>query len=714
MKKVWLYWLLVLVLAVCPALAEEPAEEEAAAPMIAVAENDRLVLSLTEDLAGIVIEDKDTGVVWSSSMNDETFTGKVNAMWEKKMSSLLALNYTNLDQGLGVINNMALLSDKGYSAAYELIDNGVRVRYDLGASQIAVSVEITLDGDSVVVRLPFDSIDEYGGFNLVSVDLLPFLCSASDMAEGYFLYPDGSGAIMEFQDYAHLNESAQLFDVYGTLENQPALLEFLDQEAPVVMLPVFGMNRGDHAVLTVIEEGAETSRISLNSSSKIVGVNYMFANGQYRRGFDDLRVTARSVKVYDRQEIQTDYVIRLLFLPQGEYDYSAMARAYREYLIEREGLTPSIAPQNLAVDLFMSTTEEGLLFDTTRTVTTLEQAGEILDAMSAEGVGGMILSLKGWSRDGYGNTPDRLPISGSVGKMDALTALVDKAEQNGSIVSLTANFVEADADRHDYSRRNDIVYTGNHAVLTNEDVTTFIMSPDEIENRFRGVSSGLADTGLHGLRLERFGTALVYNYGSRRYYTVADCLGIYERMAEEVREKYGFVSVQGGSAYALPWADMLTEIPYKDSGFQFTTASVPFYQMVVHGLRDYTATPGNLSSDLEREVLRWVEMGYMPYFELTYDSTESLMYTKYQSLFTAQYTSWLDDVAAIAQQFSTGDLADLRTAQMLEHTAVARDVYKVTYDNGTTVYVNYGETDAQADDRTIPAMDYLIVKEGAQ
>lgn len=143
-------------------------------------------------------------------------------------------------------------------------------------------------------------------------------------------------------------------------------------------------------------------------------------------------------------------------------------------------------------------------------------------------------------------------------------------------------------------------------------------------------------------------------------------------------------------------------MPYKDSGFQFTTEAVPFYQLVMHGVRAYTATPGNLSSDLDREMLRWVEMGYMPYFELTWSSTEELMYTDYQSLFTAQYSEWLDKVSAIAADFADGDLHNLRTALMMEHTKISSDLIRVRYDNGMQVYVNYADHDQQADGLTIP------------
>jgi len=48
-----------------------------------------------------------------------------------------------------------------------------------------------------------------------------------------------------------------------------------------------------------------------------VAVNTVCANFQYRRGFDDMRVTSRSIKTYDKNAMPVDYAVRLLFLPEG-------------------------------------------------------------------------------------------------------------------------------------------------------------------------------------------------------------------------------------------------------------------------------------------------------------------------------------------------------------------------------------------------------------
>ncbi len=694
--------LFTLLLAV-PAQAEE-------AGLIPVAANDRLSLYLSEDLCAIEIRDALTNKTWSSTMNDETAEGmKIIPAQQKRITSLLAVNCTNLQSGLGVVNNLALKAEKDLSASYELIGNGVRLTYYLGTYRVGVQLEILLEGQSLAVRLPYEGIREDGEFSLVSVDVLPFLFSATDRAEGFFLYPDGCGAVMNFRDYAHYRESTRLYPVYGDYQKQPALLDLFAQEAPEVLFPVFGMNRGGHGMLAIIEQGAETARVSVNSSNNIIGINYLFANFQYRRSFEDKRVATRDIKVFDRDDIRADYRMRILFLEEEDPDYSVMACTWRDYLLEKGLVKRTAQAPTVAIDLFMNAPEEGLLFDIPRTVTTLSQAEEILKALDGLGVKNIRASLKGWTADGYGKTPDRFPLSGAIGGDGDLKRLVETAHALGATVSLTANFLEAASDQGGYSHRNDVVYTGNHTIMTNPDETVFMLSPDVARAKLEAFLKKAVSFDLDGVRFERMGKYVAFNYGARHTLTAEETLGIYRGMTDDVKKAFGTAEAEGGNTGLLGMADFFTDVPYDDFGYQITTSSVPFYQIALHGLVDYAGRPGNLSSDLEREVLRWVEMGYTPFFELTYGNTEELMYTGYQSLFSAEYTAWQERVAWAAKQFTQGPLAELHDQMILSHQRLSGTLVKVTYENGTSVYVNYADEPAKADGVEIAARSWTAV-----
>ena len=118
MKKRMLVCLLMMLLAVFSVAAAEETR-------IPVAENDRLALSLSVDLCGFEVLDKQTGVTWSSSMNDPTFTGKLAGLNQKKANSLLTVNVTNLAKGAGSITNAVLLNESQLGASYDLVENGV-------------------------------------------------------------------------------------------------------------------------------------------------------------------------------------------------------------------------------------------------------------------------------------------------------------------------------------------------------------------------------------------------------------------------------------------------------------------------------------------------------------------------------------------------------------------------------------------------------------
>lgn len=50
---------------------------------------------------------------------------------------------------------------------------------------------------------------------------------------------------------------------------------------------------------------------------------------------------------------------------------------------------------------------------------------------------------------------------------------------------------------------------------------------------------------------------------------------------------------------------------------------------------------------------------------------------------------------------------------MTGHEVLGLDHRKVTYENGTTIYINYSETEAVLEGVTVPGKNYVIVSQGA-
>lgn len=672
-------------------------------------ENERYRLTLEENYSVMNLVDKTTGEVWSSLPTDKYFDAEaLNPMWRMRTSSLFQLGYTNITSGLGVIVNSPLLQ-MDYTAAGCLKDGELYVSYDLAQPSIRLTLVFSLEEDGFRVRIPFDGIEEYGTqFSIVNLAILPYMSGATDAADGYYLYPDGSGAIMEFQDIAHIGESSYSYIVYGDVQNYERFLLPFEAETPYAMLPVYGVNINDRGYIAILTQGDANARISVSCSTKMVAVNGLYGEFLYRQGFKDSRVKTSTVLSYAGGIIPGDREIYYRFLETGNTDYNAMAANYRSYLESRGmeyGRTDGKYP--LFLDVLMGIEEEGLLFDEWQQVTDFEQAKEMTEDLKNQGVDNLVVNLKGYTKHGYFSEPNSFRINSSLGGKSGLKNFLKTAGELNVPVTLDYHMLYAWDRIGGFSTQRDIIYLGNYAALTDEDEKLFLLGPDAALRKFGKFDKKVEKYDISGYSLGGIGDTLAYSYNARSRYNSSQVISEWNGLLAELTDKYKVLALDGGNAYVLGYADYLKNIPAKDQGFRFTTRSVPFYQLVVHGLAGYTMQAGNLSGDLAGEKLKWVEYGYLPYFELTSEGSESLMYTEYNELFTSEYDRWKGEVLEVYEELSDS-VGFLAQEIITEHISLGGELYRVTYGNGTRIYINYADYEQTADGITIPARDYVV------
>ncbi len=673
-----------------------------------VLENDKFKLELVNDCSEIQLTEKATSYVWTSNMSDPNFDlDAMKGRWAQKMRSLYTISVTDLRKGVGSIVTYDQLGTEYTAVTYDT-SYGIGVQYDVPAAGVKFCMEFALTDDGFSVKIPSEKLEEYGDFSMVSLDLMPFFAGAADNQDGYLFYPDGSGAIMCFDDPSHVNESAVTYNVYGDIQNNQNLKGRFEQEEASVLLPVYGANYGKKGFVAYITKGEETSRITVTPSTAIVKANYIYPTFLFRRGFNDPRVKGKVVQKYDVEQLMTEYEVHYQILPDGKAQYADMASAYREYLItndllaqsERNGLA-------LSLDLFMGVIEEGLILDTFQNVTSFEQAQEILEDLKGSIDTPMEVSLIGWIKSGYGTEPIYFPANSKLGGNKGLDALAKYTRANGIQLSLGANFLTASAEASGYSQRTDIVFLGNYQVLTDKRSSIRVISPTTALKNFEKFMEKAQKFDIDGLKLENIGDMLYYNYNERGPVLVTECKENWKKMLADSKDAFGSVISEGGNLYVLEEADMVTKIPSEDLGYQMTTREVPFYQIVAHGSVRYTGEALNLSSDAEKLRLKWIEYGYTPYFELTYESAEKLVNTNYNELFTSSYKDWKDEIVATCQELKSAWDA-IQDAKMVSHEEMAENVYCTGYDNGVKIYVNYNNKAVKVDGMELGAMSWEV------
>jgi len=679
-----------------------------------ISETKYLELYYSYENHSIMVHDKRSGDIWFSMANQEKHgTENINAFTRTSMQSLFSFTYNdfkNESKESSKLSNSVLEESE---VSEKDIENGISISYNFTKLGINATVDIWIDDNSLYAKVPVEKIKETGKYGLMNIELMPFFGAADDNENGYIFYPDGCGAIMHFGENPNIYANKYRWFVYGTDKVDIDSYEAYEQKKQEqAMLPVFGMIIGNSGYLAIIEDGACDTAINLCPSGHIVNLNRIYPEFTYRRSFKDPRPNVENASKVEKEIIKADHSVRYIFLNHDEAGYSGMANVYRNYLIESNGIKRNISVQEdipLALELFMGIKERNLLFDRYIAMTTFDQAQEILDTFKNQGIDRIQVSLKGWTKNGYGILNAHLPPNRLLGGSSGLKRLVEYTSENDIQLLLQDNFFNLQKGAGTFVGRYDIAYQMYKMVVTDRKKEYFLYNPVNAFEKFRNYLFDINKYRINGLQLEKVGQLLYYDYNIKYPVIRQNTADYWCKMIEESSNKLGFTAVHGGNAYILPYANRLCNIPVEDTGYFITSEQVPFYQMVVHGLIPYTSSnPANLFYDYPREKLKWVEYGCMPYFELTYNEAELLRYTDYNKNFSSCYEDWVKTAVDIYKEFNER-LGDIWSKNIIEHKKLNQGLYSITYEDGSVVYVNYNEQEASINEHKIKALDYLVV-----
>jgi len=678
-----------------------------------IAESETLILYYNYEKFSIAVEDKRNSFVWSSVIPDNYNMEKVSDLWKSNMNSLFNVGYfnskvkTDKEVEVNCLNTNPKVEAKP-------INRGVSLKFSLTSININVTLDIRLQDNWQDISIPSGGIEEKGEYLLSSMKLLPFLGAANDNEPGYVFYPDQCGAISYFKTEHPQTVMAKSWHVFGINNIEDIFVSDGQHNTGVACMPVFGIKKGDNAILAVISEGEQDSFIVYRPSGDAVNLYRIYTDFVYRRLFSYIKNDAKLIKTYDTVMIQQNRSIRYIFLAEDEADYSGMANAYRSYLIDIKKLRRSRILGNkipLGLDIFMGITEERILVDKFISATTFDQACSIVDEFLKQGVGEIQVNLVGWTDRGYGSYPAHIPPDRKLGGEKGLLRIVEYSKTKDFPLFLQVNFVNASKGSRGFSLGKDTVHRKNGTVLSTGSKDRFLLNPAISWSIFtKHFIPWMKNYRISGLTFEKFGELSYYDYNIKQPVQNNETIGYWNKFMEESSNTFGFAAAHGGNAYILENVDRLFDIPFKDSGQIFTDECIPFYQMTVHGLIPYSSSPGNLFYDETTQKLKWVEYGYIPYYQLTYRESNILKNTRYKQLFASCYRDWLDTAINIYKEFNSR-LDNVWSEYIIEHKKIKDGLFRVKYQNSATVYVNYNEEAEEVDGYYVNALDYLVVDE---
>ena len=702
-------------------------------PVIALAdthtvENDNLLLTIDDATLYMTVTDKASGKSFASSI--EPASGKLSG-WKAFVASPLALDVVD---GQSVITKQQALMGNQVAIDLTMLDNGADAVVDFTALGVKVKLQIRLEDDSIAITLPKDGLEEYPvskgidkktgletftDTRVCGVYLLPcFGATKLDEKAGYMLVPEAAGALIEFSNGEGVGTTPFSKRVYGTnIGVDKSVMTELNRPAEQITLPVYGMAYTDDQLgyLAVVENGSEAAEIMAYPGGVITDYNWAAAHFTLREQY--IAQTTRTLGLNSRESkpYMRDMTVRFYILSGENASYTGMAQRYRKVLQESGGLNTADTTYRPRLDFLGAESVEFLLWNSVEPMTSVEQMDEILMACDESGIADPLVIYRGWQPGGltWSLGSGSVKLEGKLGREDDLIDLAQKIRENGGKFMLEIDPVQANPDRM-YNMRVDVVRTLGQTIAEHQTgkelyPKLYYLTP----GRSAEILKAMADKwGKHvdGLALVKLPNTLYSYYSRGGNHSRGETLAAYQDTLASLNAPLALENPLSGY---LGQTDVLLDLPLDTTSYSFLSAEVPFLPMVLSGNIPYYATWLNFESNQQKALLKLVEYGAYPSWLLTGEDVQPLIHTNSSDVFSAKWDVLLSTMTEI-----NGKLAALHEAiggsAMAKHELLDTDVVKVTYENGTAVYINYRKADVNADGITVPALGYLVKGGDAQ
>lgn len=689
-------------------------------------ENDRWAMFFNYETGAILITEKDDGPVWRSTPErfdeDEELANSVKMTY----NSQLLMKYADQSANIYELSSHAYsVRQDGFQA--EPIEGGVRAVYGFPKQGITIPVEYVLTEDGLSARVPLAEItEEDERYRLTGFSLLPYFGAGGREDEGYLVVPDGSGALIEFN-----NGKAGYGDYSQYLYGRDTAVEYkaAGGSEETALLPVYGVRNGDASMLAVIRSGASRAIVNAKVSSGKNAFNTVYSEFIYRdstmASFNDKAWNKKEVRVFEEDPpALEEYAVTYYLLESGD-TYVDMARRYREYLLEEGALTPAVQSGDypLCVNLYGSVKTMkhvlGFPVDAETPLITYEDAREILEILREAGVEDMTLKYNAWLNGGpEGAIPTDVKPSGVLGGRKGLTELADYMTQAGIDSYGDINLTDMYKSRWGYLKSFDSAkmlnqspavqysYKRSTGQQDEEAASWNLLNPLKVASAAEKAAEKLKGCGLTGAAADTLCHKLYSSFNEEET-DRASAERLWAQSLEALRNAGGGLLCDAPNAYALPYATFVSSLPVQSSGYAVEDASIPFYQIVLHGILPYSMPSANQTSDHRIAVLRALETGSSLQYTWIARNTDKVRDTSLNVLYSANAADWLD-AAADAYGEIRSFMEQVADQGITDHEILQKDLVRTTYGNGMWVLVNYADEAAQVDDVTVEARSYVL------
>ncbi len=605
-------------------------------------------------------------------------------------------------------------------------ENGVSAALEEKLS-FFVPLTFTLEDDSVVASIDLEKVTCPKSNPLIKIEFLQFLGATGKESTGYFLLPDGSGAIMPFDTVENgaVHYEASVYGYDNALRKKVTAAQSKD-----ILMPVFGASYGDGGIFAVIEDGDALADIYACNSGATDDYNKVFSIVNFLKT-ESVSLGNQSASDnfnyynFQKNGYKGNYSVRYIFLEKDKNDYSSMASVYRGYL-QSTGALKEIDKAESAP--FVLETVGGILakkqflgFQYKGITALTEYADNIkmAEKLKENGIDNISLRLTAFSGDGMQRLlPTKQKLIGELGGKSGFKKLLAEAEKSGvsvypdvSFLTFSANSGIATKNKYamssmDYKAAS-VEVINSATLLKNTQLSDnlyYLLALDKLDEVGKGTEKFLSKYGIDALSVADMANNISSDFSDKGSYDRQSAANKASEMLSTFSKDYSLM-LSASNAKNVPYATIITEAPLWSSQYSFAEG-VPFYSMVYHGSVDYVGQSLNLTPDSVTEFLRCAEYGASLKYTLIYRNGEAVKESDYTDLYAAKFS---DNAEIAAENYKALNALYKKTANayITGHKKLSDSVYRTEYSNGVYTLVNYGETD-YVSEQEVPARDFII------
>ena len=438
-------------------------------------------------------------------------------------------------------------------------------------------------------------------------------------------------------------------------------------------------------------------------------------------------------------------VIDFYPMADGEDNYSAMARRYRNYLIEndympkmlkervkdnehlayaakspeiriRQGWKPVPTPvkhQTLENEPEM------------RVATTFDQVKDIVDELKRQGVGEAQLCLVGWNHKGHdGRYPTVFPVEPTLGGEEKLRECIKYAQENGYKIVGHTNRTDIYEISSDWNDGADAAKNPDGSLQANAYWSAGqmynICYKQSHDKYFWGYEPKVAELGFSGLEYVDVLSIIKPHvcYDPAHPCTRKEAVEYCNKMLQGLRDLFGGSQSEGGvwfTAKSLDYAMYVTMALNRLDKYEFIDEYVPVWHIVFNGylLHNPASQTVNFTLKEPRYALRNVEYAARPmfYFNSAFVDDPKKNWMGNVDLTYKDKADLERSIAAVKRgydEFKKWEYLQFET--MEQHDKLANGVYCSTYSDGSRVVVNYTKESYVFEGVEVAPEYYAIIK----